>query len=220
MNQMDELQAMFADMMNSLKFVDAGEIPDIDLYMDQVTTFMNQHLSAFARDPENDKILTKTMINNYAKSDLLVPPVRKKYGMDHMILLLFIYYLKNFLSINDVARILDPLRSAYAKTPVVKKGKTTPPAPESGLSIRDIYERIYTGIGKRKDEITDEINREFECAKGTFTDVPEKEREKLQQLELICRMSADIYFRKLFIERLLDQEQLRESGNETTEQGK
>ena len=36
MNQMDELQAMFADMMDSLKFVDAGEIPDIDLYMDQV----------------------------------------------------------------------------------------------------------------------------------------------------------------------------------------
>ena len=183
MNQMDELQAMFADMMDSLKFVDAGEIPDIDLYMDQVTTFMNQHLSAFARDPENDKILTKTMINNYAKSDLLVPPVRK-YGIDHMILLLFIYYLKNFLSINDVARILAPLRSEYAKTPVVKKGKTTPSAPESGLSIRDIYERIYAGIGKHKDEITGEINREFECAKGTFTDVPERERGKLQKVTL------------------------------------
>ena len=110
--------------------------------------------------------------------------------------------------------------SEYAKTPVVKKGKTTPPAPESGLSIRDIYERIYAGIGKHRDEITGEINREFECAKGTFTDVPERERGKLQQLELICRMSADIYFRKLFIERLLDQEQLRESGKETTEQGK
>ena len=42
------------------------DVPNIDLYMDQVTTFMDTHLASSKRYTE-DKILTKTMINNYAK---------------------------------------------------------------------------------------------------------------------------------------------------------
>ena len=54
------------------------DIPNIDLYMDQVTTFMEKELASSKRH-EDDKILTKTMINNYAKNNLLPPPVKKKY---------------------------------------------------------------------------------------------------------------------------------------------
>ena len=54
------------------------DIPNIDLYMDQVTTFMDRKLKNTTRNPDNDKILTKTMINNYANNDLLPPPVKKK----------------------------------------------------------------------------------------------------------------------------------------------
>ena len=55
------------------------DIPNIDLYMDQVTTLMEENLRQSTRYPGEDKILTKTMINNYAKNDLLPPPVKKKY---------------------------------------------------------------------------------------------------------------------------------------------
>ena len=55
------------------------DIPNIDLYMDQVTTFMDSQLATSKRH-EDDKILTKTMINNYAKNDLLPPPEKKKYS--------------------------------------------------------------------------------------------------------------------------------------------
>ena len=85
----------------NIDYVSPEEIPDIDLYMDQITTFMDEHLASSKRF-EEDKILTKTMINNYTKNALLPPSKKKKYTKEHMILLIFIYYFKNFLTINDI----------------------------------------------------------------------------------------------------------------------
>ena len=81
------------DLLNSLESLEGirpEEIPNIDLYMDQVTTFMDTQLAS-SRRFESDKVLTKTMINNYAKNKLLPPPVKKKYSPEHMMLLIFIY---------------------------------------------------------------------------------------------------------------------------------
>ena len=73
-----------------LNYIKPGDVPNIDLYMDQVTTFMDEHLSDVKRY-EDDKILTKTMINNYTKNDLLPPPVRKNILKSiYMFLLLYI----------------------------------------------------------------------------------------------------------------------------------
>ena len=66
---------------SQINYVEPGDIPNIDLYMDQVTTFMEEHLRSSKRY-EDDKVLTKTMINNYAKNNLLPPPVKKKYSKD------------------------------------------------------------------------------------------------------------------------------------------
>ena len=73
------------DLLNSIiksldrvEYIKPEELPNIELYMDQVTTFMEQRLKPATRNPEDDKIMTKTMINNYAKNNLLPPPVRKK----------------------------------------------------------------------------------------------------------------------------------------------
>ena len=71
-----QLLELYKDMDNLT--VASSDIPDIDLYMDQVTTFMDRSLSA-AKLHEDDKLMTKTMINNYAKNGLLPPPVKKKY---------------------------------------------------------------------------------------------------------------------------------------------
>ena len=78
-----------------------SEIPNIDLYMDQVTSFMNDHLQN-SRRFEDDKILTKTMINNYAKNKLLPPPIKKRYSKEHLFVLVFIYYMKGFFSLSDI----------------------------------------------------------------------------------------------------------------------
>jgi hypothetical protein len=85
-----------------------SDIPWVDLYMDQVTTFFDEKLKDFKRDDE-DKILTKTMINNYAKAKLLNPIKGKKYSKEQMVLLSLIYNLKQVLSINDISLVLSPI---------------------------------------------------------------------------------------------------------------
>ena len=73
------------DRLGTISYIKLEKIPEIDLYMDQVTSFMEEHLRKAKRNPE-DKALTKTMINNYAKNNLLPPPVKKKYSKEHLIL--------------------------------------------------------------------------------------------------------------------------------------
>ena len=100
----------FEDLMISIlrkiDYINPEDIPNIDLYMDQVTTFVDEQLASLKRF-DDDKMLTKTMINNYTKSNLLPPPNKKKYSKNHMLMLIFIYYLKNFLSISDIQDIFS-----------------------------------------------------------------------------------------------------------------
>ena len=64
--------------LKNIDYINPEDIPNIDLYMDQVTTFMDEHLAACKR-MDDDKILTKTMINNYTKNDFIPPTIKKKY---------------------------------------------------------------------------------------------------------------------------------------------
>ena len=68
-NEKEMMSSIFAKIAE-LDYIKPDEIPNIDLYMDQVTTFMEENLASTKRH-EDDKILTKTMINNYAKNKLL-----------------------------------------------------------------------------------------------------------------------------------------------------
>ena len=119
------------DMLNSIltsiskiDYVKPEDIPNIDLYMDQVIQLFESKLSNQKRNDE-EKILTKTMINNYAKGKLLLPIKNKKYSKEHIILMSLIYNLKGALSINDIKLCLDeiinksvqgnyPLRELYS----------------------------------------------------------------------------------------------------------
>ena len=67
------------------------------------------NISSNSKRFEDDKILTKTMINNYAKNKLLPPPEKKRYSKEHMYMLIFIYYLKGFLPLRDIQAILKPV---------------------------------------------------------------------------------------------------------------
>ena len=100
---------------SEIGYVKPEDIPNIDLYMDQVTTFMEAQL-AHSKRYKDDKILTKTMINNYAKNNLLPSPEKKRYSKEHLLVLIFIYYFKNILSINDIQTLLGPLTDKYFKS--------------------------------------------------------------------------------------------------------
>ena len=88
--------------------VELSDIPKIPLYMEQITSFFDEMLSG-ARRNDADKILTKTMINNYTKEGTLPRPNGKKYSREHMIKLVYIFMLKQMLSLQDVKRLFDLL---------------------------------------------------------------------------------------------------------------
>lgn len=80
-------------------------VPALDLYMDQVLTLFNEGLQENKRHP-GDKLLTKTMINNYSKEKILLPVKGKKYTRQHIIQMLCIYQLKQMLSLADVKALI------------------------------------------------------------------------------------------------------------------
>ena len=86
--------------------IEKEQIPDIHLYMDQLTTFMEEKLSGYKRNP-SDKIITKTMINNYTKDKIMPAPLKKKYSPEQLMLLIIIFHLKPVLSINDIGIMLN-----------------------------------------------------------------------------------------------------------------
>ncbi len=175
-----------------LNYIKPGDIPNINLYMDQVTTFMDEHLQDGKRKPD-DKILTKTMINNYTKNDLLPAPVKKKYSRDHLYILAFIYYFKSILSINDIKTILDPLTSQFFDT-----DKT------SELDI--IYKEVYNMCKSEVSSISKDISSKADKADNAFENFTDNDDDKefLQFFALICTLIFDVYLKKNLIENLID----------------
>lgn len=108
MHILEEIQNTIQKEAHTISIIEPNEIPNIDLYMDQVTTFMERTLQAYKRN-EDTKILTKTMINNYTKAKLLPPPIKKKYTPAHIMLLIMIFHLKAVLSMRDIATLFQPL---------------------------------------------------------------------------------------------------------------
>ena len=109
----EELLQMILQSLEKVEYIKSEDIPNIDLYMDQVLTFMDRKLRSAVRPQTEDRILTKTMINNYAKNDLLPPPVKKKYSKEHVLLLIFIYYYKGIIPMNEIQTLLKPLTVRY-----------------------------------------------------------------------------------------------------------
>lgn len=81
------------------------ELPNIDLYLDQTVTILETYLKDFIGNKE-EKIITKTMINNYVKLGVLEPPEKKKYNKKHIATLFVLCILKQIYSINDITQLI------------------------------------------------------------------------------------------------------------------
>ena len=174
-----------------IDYIKPEDLPNIDLYMDQVTTFMEEQLASTKRYPD-DKILTKTMINNYAKNNLLPSPVRKKYTQDHILLLVFIYYFKNLLNFNDIETILSYITEHHFG--------------EAPLPLSQVYTEVFTMEHSQMDKLKDDVKAKFETAEKTFSDVEDPgEKDALQLFSFICELAFDVYLKKQMIERLADE---------------
>ncbi len=81
------------------------ELPNIELYMDQVNALVNRYLAFFGND-DNTEIITHSMINNYVKLKVIPMPVKKRYSRTHLACLIMIGALKQCLSIPTIEFLL------------------------------------------------------------------------------------------------------------------
>ena len=175
-NDIKELMSGILKDMSALNYIKPGDVPNINLYMDQVTTFMYEHLHDTKRTTD-DKVLTKTMINNYAKNNLLPSPVKKKYSKEHIYILTFIYYFKNILSISDIQKMLNPLTEKF-----FDEG--------SKPDLDYIYKEIFSMESSLARPLSKDIFAKSEQASNAFTDVKDDDdREFLQFFSLVCLLS-------------------------------
>ena len=159
---------------------------------------MEEQLASTKRSDE-DKILTKTMINNYAKNKLLPPPEKKRYSREHILMLIFIYYFKNILSISDIQTLLTPIAQKYFKSMTEK-------------DMTYIYNEVFSMEKEQIESLKKDLLRKYKTAQDTFSDADEEDQENLKRFSFICLLSFDVYVKKMMIEHLIDEMNL--SSNE------
>lgn len=182
---MDNLRVLIDEVADN-STIDINDIPDIDLYMDQVIQLFDNKLSKLKRT-EEEKILTKTMINNYVKGKLLMPVNKKKYSKEHILLMSLIYELKGILSINDIQKLLEPMVED-----IMEESK--------GFDLEKSYENIDTLKAIIALDFKNEI---IEYEEKINSIQFNEDYEKLLVLSSLLASKANLY--KRFSEKLLDE---------------
>jgi Domain of unknown function (DUF1836) len=165
------------------------EIPNIDLYMDQVIQLFENKFADSKRNDE-EKILTKTMINNYAKGKLIFPIKNKKYSKEHLILMSLIYQLKGALSINDIQVTLDGLNKRIIK---------------EDIEIDSFYNSYLALSQKNVADFNNDIN---ERVKDVNEEVAKMEDRNSAYLEQVLMISSLVHMSNLYrkvAEKLVDE---------------
>ena len=185
------------DMINSIlesvsriDYIKPEDIPNIDLYMDQVLTFMDRKLRSAVRPQTEEHVLTKTMINNYAKNDLLPPPVKKKYSKEHVLMLIFIYYYKGVIPMNEIQTLLQPITDHYFQN-------------GQAFDLESVYKEVVSLEKEQLEDLKKDVVDKFRRAENSFAETSGEEREFLQKFALICLLSFDVYMKKMIVEQLV-----------------
>ena len=184
----EELQELKKEIREKLKldFVAPEDIPDMDMYMEQLTMFMDENLKGSMIE-EDDKILTKAMINNYTKNKLLPPPVNKKYNRRHLILLIYIYYMKNVISIGDIKKLMKPLLDEDMDDD----------------KLFDLYKKTFEM--EKPQYFNIESGSVMKAAQIADKKIPKESDENLNKLIFIFLLGYDIFSKKRLIEKLIDE---------------
>lgn len=181
------------DYINSQKSSDninLDAFPEIDLYMDQVMQLFENKLNYTKRNAE-DKVLTKTMINNYAKDNLIMKIKNKKYTKNHLILIGLIYNLKGSLSLTDIKTILTPIINSFEK--------------EQEYPLHDLYQSFLDIYDLNLDDIKNSSNKIYENISKMVSDKNETLGDYEEKLLLIFAYTGMSNLYRRMSERLIDE---------------
>ena len=172
----------FLEKIDQEKHISLEEIPDIDLYMDQVIQLFENKYGRTKRN-EKEKILTKTMINNYAKGKLLFPIKNKKYSKEHLILISMIYQLKGALSINDIHDTLAAVNKRAA----------------TGEIDLETFYRDFLDLSERsKDNFMKDLEEKKSDTETKVRMADEENQDEQKELEKILMIASLAYASNLY----------------------
>lgn len=175
------------DELNLDKTINLDDIPELDLYMDQVIQLFENKLGDNKRF-KDDKILTKTMINNYAKGKLLMDIKNKKYTKEHIILMSFIYNMKGILALNDIKMLLESIVQKYNNKEIESE------------EIRNLYKLYLNGHENNIKDIKESLEANLNNLSSSFNELNEEEKKLILVTVLVDK--ANMY--KRVAEKLLD----------------
>lgn len=168
--------------LNNFSFKKYHELPEIELYMDQVVTFLEKQLSIF-QTTSLDKQITSSMINNYVKGDVISAPISKKYNREHIAAIEEVVTLKQVLTIAEVKQILD---AGYNSSP----------------EKSDIFDAF-------NDSTNNKISTAVEEAFKQLNKIDDNDSKALIDLALDFSLTANAYItiakRILFLARIYDE---------------
>ena len=170
--------------------INLEDFPEIDLYMDQVMQLFENKLS-YTKRHDDDKVLTKTMINNYAKGNLLMKIKNKKYTKNHLILMGLIYNLKGALSLTDIKTILTPIVDSFEK--------------EQEYPLNDIYQSFLDIYDLNLEDLKTSPNKIYENIKQLINTKDNVLGDYEEKLLLICAYVSMSNLYRRMSERLIDE---------------
>lgn len=180
----------FINNQNNSNNINLNDFPELDLYMDQVMQLFETRLSYTKRNPD-DKVLTKTMINNYAKDNLLMKINNKKYTKNHLILMGLIYNLKGSLSLNDIKTLLTPIIDSF------NEGKDYP--------LNDIYQAFLDIYDLNLEELKESAHKIENNTLKIIEDKNDTLGNYEKQFLLVCAyVSISNLFRRMS-EKIIDE---------------
>lgn len=179
--------------LSSCKDIQLSDIPCIDLYVDQVTTLFDDKLGDIKREP-SEKVLTKTMINNYTKSKIIMPPKNKKYNKNHMILLSLIYNLKQILSINDIKLLFDPLFNRANSAKGVLK-----------VDLDELYNAYLSIKEDDMEKFSGYFSDVFDHVLSISSETIKDTNNKQTLILLVLALAAQAAFNKRLAESIIDE---------------
>lgn len=168
------------------------DMPDLDLYMDQVTTFMDDKLAIFKRN-EEDKVLTKTMINNYTKHNIIPKSLNKKYSKDHLLFLILIYFMKGIISIKDMEYLMAPLIENYNSEL------------EEKISMEDIYTILQEIQKEEREKLGIKMKEDIESVKEYLKEMNLQDDDILEIFTLVVMLTVRANIQKHIAEKLIDE---------------
>lgn len=170
--------------------IPAEDFPDMELYMDQTVLFMNRKLELFKKDPK-EPVVTKTMIGNYVKHDMIPRPINKRYTRDHLLLLTLILHLKGTFQMQEIQCLMKPLVDNYNSEFDEK------------LNFMQIYQGVAQAVEEEKSKLAEQIEGDIGKIKDTLGQEEFADDDTTELFMLIATLAMKADAQKFLAQKLL-----------------